>query len=136
MLNRVGKAISSTSRTRLCLLSILFCMVMLLCVPASQAQIYYGSISGTVTDGTGAIVSGATVVAKNVGNGTSSTATSSDSGYYVISQLQIGVYEVRIKQTGFKEFVSTGVEVHTSTNVDVNATLQLGAATETVTVEA
>src|ERR1700690_2367955 len=137
MLNRVGKEISTMGRTRLCLLSILFCMVvMLLSGPASQAQIYYGSIAGTVTDGTGAIVSGATVVARNVGNGSTSTATTSESGYYTISQLQIGSYEVRIKQTGFKEFVSTGVEVHTSTNVDINAVLQLGATTETVTVEA
>ena len=42
---------------------------------------------------------------------------------YTISQLPIGTYELRVKQSGFKEFVATGVEVHTSTNAEVNAHL-------------
>jgi hypothetical protein len=110
--------------------------VLLLSGPVSQAQIYYGSIAGSVTDSTSAVVSGATITVKNVGTGAEYTATSSDSGNYTVSQLPIGTYEVRVKQSGFKEFVSTGVEVHTSTNTEVNAQLALGAASETVTVEA
>jgi hypothetical protein len=137
MLNRVGIAVRSTSRSRLVLFSILVCtVVLLLSGPASQAQIYYGSITGTVTDSTGAVVSGATITAKNIGNGAENSATSSDSGFYTISQLPIGTYELRVKQSGFKEFVATGVEVHTSTSAEVNAQLALGAASETVTVEA
>jgi len=80
--------------------------------------------------------SGAAITVKNVGNGATYTASSSDAGNYTVSQLPIGTYEVRVKQTGFKEFVSTGVEVHTSTNTEVNAQLSLGSASETVTVEA
>ena len=81
MLNRVGMAVRSASRSRLVLFSILVCtVVLLLSGPVSQAQIYYGSITGTVTDSTGAVVSGATITAKNIGTGAESTATSSDSG--------------------------------------------------------
>jgi hypothetical protein len=109
---------------------------MLLSSPVSQAQIYYGTITGNITDSTGAVVSGATVTVKDVGTGATYNATTSDSGNFTVSQLPIGTYEVRVKQTGFKEFVSTGVEVHTSTSTEVNAQLSLGAASETVTVEA
>src|SRR5271165_2139719 len=137
MLNRVCKALGATGRGRLVIFSILFCtVVLLLSGPVSQAQIYYGTITGSVTDSTGAVVSGAAITVKNVGNGATYTASSSDAGNYTVSQLPIGTYEVRVKQTGFKEFVSTGVEVHTSTNTEVNAQLSLGSASETVTVEA
>ena len=61
MLNCVRTAVRSAGRSRLVLFSILFCTVVLLSGPVSQAQIYYGSINGTVTDSTGAVVSGATI---------------------------------------------------------------------------
>jgi len=114
------------------------CVLVLLLGSASvvQAQIYYGTITGTVTDSTGAAISGAAISVKNVGTGATYTTTSSDAGVYSVAQLPIGVYEVRVSQKGFKEFVATNVEVHTSTNTEVNAQLPIGAATETVTVEA
>jgi hypothetical protein len=102
----------------------------------TKAQIYYGTITGTVSDSTGAAISGATVSVKNVGTGATYTATTSDLGAYTVSQLPIGVYEVRVSQKGFKEFAATSVEVHTSTNTEINAQLQIGSASEIVTVEA
>lgn len=102
----------------------------------AKAQIYYGSITGTVTDSTGAVVSGASVTVKNVGTAAVYNTTTNESGNYTVSQLPIGTYEVRVKQQGFKEFAAEGVEVHTSSNTEVNARLDLGAASETVTVEA
>jgi len=137
MLNSVGKGNVARRLTIFNLLLAAFCMIVLLSSPGTvNAQIYYGTITGTVTDTTGAVVSGATVNLKNVGTAATYTATSDSSGNYTFAQLPIGIYELRVKQTGFKEFVSTGVEVHTSTHTVVDAQLQLGAATETVTVEA
>ena len=138
MLNRAGTPVRPSGRSWLGLLSLLILgiVVMLVSSPVSQAQIYYGTINGNVTDSTGAVVSGATITVKNVGTGATYNATSSDAGNFTVSQLPIGTYEVRVKQNGFKEFVSTGVEVHTSTNTEVNAQLSIGAASETVTVEA
>ena len=114
------------------------CVLVLLLGSASvgKAQIYYGTITGTVTDSTGAVISGATVTVKNVGTGATYTATSSESGAFVVAQLPVGAYEVRVGQKGFKEFVETQVEVHTSSDTRVDAQLQLGAATETIQVEA
>jgi hypothetical protein len=138
MSTRVDQSSSKHSlRTRSLLIAALCTLVLLLgSAVAVNAQIYYGQITGTVTDSTGAVVSGATITVKNTGTGATYTATTSESGVYTVSQLPIGVYEVRVKQTGFKEFATTDVEVHTSTSTEVNAKLDLGATSETITVEA
>jgi hypothetical protein len=138
MFIRVDQPMRASGLRNRSLLIAALCMLALLLGSAGavQAQIYYGQITGNVTDSTGAVVSGATVTVKNVGTGATYTTTTSESGVYTVSQLPIGVYEVRVKQTGFKEFEATDVEVHTSTNTEVNAKLDLGATSETITVEA
>ncbi|HUI74932.1 MAG TPA: carboxypeptidase regulatory-like domain-containing protein [Candidatus Acidoferrum sp.] len=100
------------------------------------AQQYSGTITGTVTDPSGAAVAGATVLVINTGTNASYPAVTTDLGVYTVAQLPVGYYEVHVKQGNFKEFVAKGVEVHTSSVTQVNAELALGAATETVTVEA
>ena len=138
MLTCVDRATNATGlRPRTFAVAALCVLVLLLgSASVSKAQIYYGTITGTVTDSTGAVVSGATVTVKNVATGATYTATTTDSGSYVVAQSPIGIYEVRIGQKGFKEFVATNVEVHTSSDTRVDAQLQLGAATEVVQVEA
>jgi hypothetical protein len=111
-------------------------VLMLSSAGVAKAQIYYGSITGTVSDSTGAMVSGATITVKSSETGATYTATSSDSGVFNLTQLPIGTYEVRVKQAGFKEYVSTSVEVHTSSTTELNAKLEVGATTESITVEA
>ena len=134
MVKSVG---TKNSRLRLSFVSILLCAVaLLLCSPALQAQIYYGTIGGTVSDSTGAVVAGATVTVKSVQTGAVYTVTTSDSGVYTVAQLPIGVYEVRVVQKGFKEYVASKVEVHTSSDTRIDTQLQLGAASEVVQVEA
>jgi hypothetical protein len=100
------------------------------------AQQYSGTITGTVTDPAGAAVSGATVTFTNVGTNATDTTTTNDSGSFTFAQVPVGTYNVKIQQGGFKEFIANNVEVHTSTSTDVNAQLTVGAASETVTVEA
>jgi hypothetical protein len=103
---------------------------------AMHAQAYYGEIVGNVTDTSGAAVVGAKVTAFNAANNLNFATTTSGIGGYSIAQMPLGVYVVHIKAPNFKEFTSTGVEVHVSTDTSVNAILQPGAVTENVTVQA
>jgi hypothetical protein len=109
----------------------------LLSIPLGlHAQQYSGTIVGTVTDSTGAAVPGATVTITNTGTAAKLTQTSGGQGEFTFAQLPIGTYEVHVKQGNFKEFVETGVQVHTSTNTEVPVVLQVGGASQTVTVQA
>jgi Carboxypeptidase regulatory-like domain len=101
-----------------------------------RAQTYYGTIVGNVTDATGASVPGAKITVRNVGTNSTYTATASGHGSYSIPQLAVGTYEVQVTSGNFKEFVTTGVDVHVSTTTEVNATLQVGSMNEKVTVQA
>jgi hypothetical protein len=118
------------------ILRTLLCILMLAIPLALHAQQYSGTITGTVTDTTGASVSGASVTVTNTGTGSVYNATTSDSGVYVFAQLPVGTYNLLVKQSSFKEFVAKNVEVHTSTSTDVSPKLQVGSASETITVEA
>src|SRR6266849_5886241 len=114
-----------------CVLLFLVCTVL----PAA-AQKFTGSISGVVSDRSGAVVPGASVTVTNKGTGDTRTAATNRQGEYEFPDLPAGVYDVQIKQTSFKGFLSTGVEVHVSSNAVVDATLEVGSAAEEVTVEA
>jgi hypothetical protein len=103
---------------------------------AMQGQSIFGSIVGNVSDSSGAAVVGAKVtVTSNATNEKFSTTTSSI-GAYQFAQLPVGVFTVQVNAPGFKVFVAKGVEVHVSTNTSLNASLQPGAVSETVTIQA
>jgi len=117
--------------------ALLLCLVGLTSTSSLLAQQYSGTITGTVSDPSGSPVPGAEVTATNVNTNSSAGTTTSEQGVYSFAQLPVGTYDVRIKMgNSFKEFLSKGVEVHTSTVTQVNATLQMGSASETITVEA
>ena len=119
------------------ILALFAMLVVLLSAPfAAHAQTYNGTIVGNVSDSSGASIAGAKVTATEKSTNTVYTAVTSSQGSYTIPQLPGGVYEVHVEAGNFKEFISTGVEVHVATTTSVNATLQVGAATEQVTVQA
>src|SRR6185295_14798830 len=103
---------------------------------AGFGQTDRGAITGTVADGTGAVIPGATVEAKSLGSGTVYTAGSSETGNYTLAQLPAGTYEVAVTLPGFKRFVRPTVVVGVAQTVRVDAALEVGANTESVTVEA
>lgn len=112
-------------------------LVLLLAIPFSlHAQQYSGTITGTVTDSTGAAIPGATITLTNTGTGTSVVQHSDGQGNFVFAQLPIGTYDVKASQGGFKDFVETGIVVHTSTATSVPVVMQVGGASQTVTVQA
>jgi len=115
------------------LLLVLCCMGLSLPLVAQKTT---GTISGAVTDQAGAVVSGADVTATNTNTGDVRSAKSGASGEYSIQDLPAGTYDVSVKQANFKEFVSKGVQLFVSSTTTVNAMLNVGSATEQMTVEA
>jgi hypothetical protein len=109
--------------------------VLLFCVTSAFAQ-YSGTIRGTVTDPSGALISGASVTITNTATGATRTVESNQTGEFVVPEVPAGTYEVRVKQGNFKEFVAKGVELHVSSTATVDAQLQVGNISEQVTVEA
>jgi hypothetical protein len=115
-------------QTRSITYGVLTLLVLLLtCSPGMHAQTYNGTIVGTVTDASGAAVPGAKITAINGATGNTFPATTSAQGSYSIAQVPIGTYEIHIQTGNFKEFVSSGVEVHTASETQVNAQLQVGS---------
>ena len=95
-----------------------------------------GSISGTITDPSGSYVPGATVRATEADKGTVHTYTTAGDGRYAFPDLPIGPYRLQVQAKGFKEYVQTGIVLEVAQNVTQNISLQVGALTETVEVQA
>ena len=100
------------------------------------AQAGRGSISGLVTDANGAVVQGAQVVLKNPATGVTQHTVTSGAGLYTFISLNPGVYQVAASQAGFARVVQDKIVVDVDEVKQVNLSLQVGAATETVTVTA
>jgi len=113
-------------------------LVFLLAYPAGKlfAQAVYGSIIGTVTDNTGAVVPGAKVTITNVGKGVTLSTTTNATGYYEQGHLIAGTYEVKVEAQGFQTFLQKDVAVSVDVATLVNAALTVGAVTQEVTVTA
>ena len=100
-----------------------------------SAQVLYGSIVGTLTDETGAVVPGAVVTVKNTSTGLSREATTDETGHYAIQNLLEGAYDLSVSASGFKPYTQTGVEVSINSVTRVDIKVQVGAITDQVTVE-
>jgi hypothetical protein len=103
---------------------------------SAYSQAVYGSILGTITDPTGAAVSGAKVTVTDDSKGTSDQTTTNDSGNYSVTHLIPDTYTVRVESQGFKSLEFKGVIVNADAGVDVNGHFELGSATEQVEVTA
>src|SRR5438093_4166357 len=95
-----------------------------------------GSISGTVQDPTGAMVPNARVVLKDQKTGLTKESTSTDAGTFSFRDLASGLYQLTVSMSGFKTELVPGISVSTSQTTDVRITLEVGEATETVTITA
>jgi hypothetical protein len=107
----------------------------LLVVAAAFAQVGgNGTVQGTVTDPSGAVVAGATVTAANVGTGVETSRKTTDAGFFVLSPLQPGEYAVTVKAEGFQTFTQQHMVVDALATLGLNPKLQLGTANQSVTV--
>jgi hypothetical protein len=92
------------------------------------------SIIGTVTDASGAVIPGASVVVKNAATGTEFTATTNEQGGFTIPAVDPGTYTVTVTLSGFKTAVANDVVVNAATPASVRVKMEVGGLEETVTV--
>ena len=102
----------------------------------SGAQTVFGSIAGTVTDATGAVVAGAQVRAVDEKSGTTFEMVSTSAGTYRFPEVPVSSFDITVSAAGFQAQKLTGIRVNLQTTSAVNITLQVGAANQTLTVEA
>jgi len=94
-----------------------------------------GSISGVVTDPSGAVVPGVTVVATSVSTNAQSTAVTDAKGFYRFPTLNVDSYNVTVSQSGFRDYQQSGVKIDANSVLRVDITMQLGTVTNTVSVK-
>jgi len=110
------------------------CLILLLtAIPVLAALT--GDLQGTIFDPKGLPVSQATVTIKNLATGTTRTLSTSDAGEFSSQQLDIGAYEIRIEKQGFR-LVETTIVIRSGEVTRLNLSLEVGAVSEVVTVEA
>jgi len=116
--------------------TILF-LAMLILNPTLHAQLSTtATITGEVTDGTGALVQGATVTITNNSTKVAVQTETNHDGAYIVPDLVVDTYTVTISKAGFKNYTISGVELHPASTATVNGKLAVGAATQNVRVEA
>ncbi|HET6177175.1 MAG TPA: TonB-dependent receptor [Candidatus Sulfotelmatobacter sp.] len=116
----------------------LSCVCLLLIVPlichlAIGQNANTGEIKGTVSDSTGAVLAGVKVTITNVQTGVTTVSTTNSAGIYDEPSVPTGEYTITFEKTGFKDLIRKGITLQVQT-VGIDATLQLGAATEVITV--
>ena len=106
----------------------------LLVTTPAMAQAPTGTILGGVKDAQGGVVPGATVTATNLGTQYSRSAVTDGAGEYALRLLPVGNYKVEVTIPGFKNFSQTGIVLEVGRNARVDATIELGTVSETVSV--
>jgi Carboxypeptidase regulatory-like domain/TonB dependent receptor len=123
-------------------LSVLFLLVFFLSfallgiVQRTGAQVLFGSVSGTITDQSGAGVPKAHVTLINKATSVQKEADTDESGHYTITDVPPGNYDLKITASGFKPLTQTNLTVTANTVMNGDAKVQVGAVSEQVTVEA
>ena len=112
----------------------LFTVCALAGTQCASAQAVYGSIFGTVTDSTGAVVPNATVTVTNVAKGTSVSVQSDATGDYRVQHLIPDTYNVTAEATGFSKVTTQNVVVYADTAPKVDFSMTIGSVSNEVTV--
>jgi hypothetical protein len=107
--------------------------VVLFAVALASASIT-GSISGVVMDKSGAVISGASVVATETQTGVQSTQKTDAKGFYNLPTLAVGTYDLEITRTGFKTYRQTGLVIDANSALRVDASLAVGSINEKIEV--
>jgi hypothetical protein len=112
----------------------LFLLLLAICPAVAWAQSFNSSISGTVTDPSGAVVPGVDITATSVGTKAVSRTVTGQDGLFNFPNLPTGTYELTASAKGFKEFVQKGIELNINTRARLDVKLELGAENQTVEV--
>src|SRR5438128_175883 len=101
---------------------------------SALAQVTTGTISGTVSDSTGAVLPGVKVTLKRVGKGISRTVRTDEGGRYRAPELALGSYEITAEAAGFESVVRSGITLTVGREAVVDFSLQVGTITDKITV--
>jgi hypothetical protein len=111
-------------------------LALFLTASGAFAQSDRGTITGTVTDATGAIVPAAKVTLANNGTGSTYETVTTATGNYTIAALPVGSYKLSVEQTGFSRSEVPNVTVQVAVTTRVDVVLQVGAASQSIQVDA
>jgi hypothetical protein len=123
-------------KSNFCWRALAFVIVLLASALTAFPQDFRATLTGHVSDPSGAAVSGATVTVRNSQTNEEKTATTSDEGNYTVPFLQPGRYSVSVSASGFKKAVSDNVELHTADKATMDVALEIGAIENVVNVDA
>lgn len=121
-------------RGALCRAGTLVCLVLFAGVIPVAAQVSTGEVFGKVTDGTGAVLPGVTVVLSSPALIQPQTAVTSETGAYRFPRIPIGTYAVSFELAGFKKNVRDGIVIQAGFNAEIDSKLEISTVQETVTV--
>ena len=94
-----------------------------------------GSISGTVSDSSGAVIPGVTVVVTSISTDVQSTTVTDGKGFYSFPALNVDSYNVTVSRAGFRDFLESGVKINANSAIQIDIKLQVGEVTNTVSVK-
>lgn len=109
---------------------------MLIIVSGVFAQTSRGTVSGAIADANGAVITGAKVELINKATSVTRSTTTNEAGIYRFDAVDLGVYELKVGQTGFRQFVASDITVEANRTVTIDAALQVGVAEQVVEVSA
>ena len=120
-----------TVRSIVLVLNIVFAIA-----PPAMAQTNSGELTGRITDKSESVVPNTRVLATNTGTGDVHETVSTHEGYFVMTFLAPGSYEVSAAAQGFMKAVRSGVRIGAGQRVNVSLTLEVGSVTDAITVSA
>lgn len=103
---------------------------------SALAQETTATVNGQITDSAGAAVSNADITLTNLATKETRTVQSNDEGYYTLTFIKPGLYDLSVKLQGFKEYINTGLELLVNDRKTLNIALEAGQVSESVTVTA
>src|SRR6266446_10203657 len=104
--------------------------------PSSLAQVAGGTLTGTITDRSGAEIPNAQIVIKDLATGIERTVTTNKDGFYIAANLLPAEYQVTISANGFNTEIKTGIKINVGAQQEFNLMLQVGTVTHRVEVTA
>src|SRR5271157_4650544 len=110
--------------------------VLALLVGVMWGQGIFATLTGVVSDPSGAVVKGAKVVLTDAGSGSSRDTETNTDGYYTFASVPVGTYNMRVESQGFEVYKANGIALGGSEKRNLNVTLTVGAASQTVEVSA
>lgn len=100
----------------------------------SQAQGVYGTVQGTIADGSGAAIPGTALTSREINTGITQKVVTNQSGIFVISSMRPGTYDITAHKEGFSDFLRQGVIVRVGDQISLDMTMVVGGVTSTVQV--